>query len=453
MKKALLGLILVLAVVAAGAASFRTGPVPTVAIEPGLPGIGRRTPVQVTVRAAGRGLSFVRVELLQQGRTTTLARRRHAPRQAWAFWGPRATEERLDLEVGRETVKDLRPGEATIRVVAGRAGTWLLHPDPVVAEKTLPVRLVPPALSVLSSQNYVAQGGAGVVVYRVGDRAVRHGVTVGDLFFPGAPLPERGPGEAFCLYAVPYDMADGRSIRLLAEDDLGNRAEIAFLDRFFPQPPEKDTISVSDAFMEKAVPEILSHTAALRDRGDLLANYLAINGELREQDAERLRKLGASSTPRFLWHRAFLSLPSAKVMSHFADQRTYIYQGKIVDHQVHLGFDLASTRHAPVPAAAGGVVALAEYFGIFGNTVVLDHGYGLMSLYAHLSEIAVHPGDTVTRGEILGHTGDTGLAGGDHLHFTVLVRGVPVSPLEWWDAHWIRDRIASKLGAALGFRP
>jgi murein DD-endopeptidase MepM/ murein hydrolase activator NlpD len=452
-KRALLGLILLLAVGAGSVVTFRTGPAPTVQLEPGLPGIGPRTPVHVTVRVGGRGLTFVRVELVQNGRTTTLAQRRHAPRRSWAFWGPRTTEDRLDLEVGRRTVEDLRPGQATIRVVAGRAGTWLLHPAPVVGERTLPVRLVPPALSVLSTQNYAAQGGAGVVVYRPGDHAVRHGVTVGNQFFPGAPLPESGPGDAFCLYAVPYDVADGRSIRLVAEDELGNRAEVSFLDRFFPQPPEKDTIALSDAFMQKAVPEILSHTAALKDRASLLANYLAINGELREKDAERLRELGASSTARFLWNRAFVSLPNAKVMSHFADQRTYTYQGKVVDHQVHLGFDLASTRHAPVPAAADGVVALAEYFGIYGNTVVLDHGYGLMSLYAHLSEIAVHPGDSVARGQILGHTGDTGLAGGDHLHFTVLVRGVPVSPMEWWDAHWIRDRVASKLGGGFVFQP
>ena len=88
---------------------------------------------------------------------------------------------------------------------------------------------------------------------------------------------------------------------------------------------------------------------------------------------------------------------------------------------------------------------LARYFGIYGNTVIVDHGLGLMSLSAHLSSIDVKQGQSVERGDPVGLSGATGLAGGDHLHFTTLVRGLPVNPIEWWDAHWIRDRITSKL--------
>jgi murein DD-endopeptidase MepM/ murein hydrolase activator NlpD len=83
--------------------------------------------------------------------------------------------------------------------------------------------------------------------------------------------------------------------------------------------------------------------------------------------------------------------------------------------------------------------------------VVIDHGYGLMSLYGHLSSIGVQPGQMVERNQEIGRSGETGLAGGDHLHFTLLLQGLPVHPVEWWDAHWIRDRIVRKLGAALPF--
>jgi murein DD-endopeptidase MepM/ murein hydrolase activator NlpD len=135
-------------------------------------------------------------------------------------------------------------------------------------------------------------------------------------------------------------------------------------------------------------------------------------------------------------------------MSAFADQRTYLYQGREVDRQTHLGFDLAAVARTPVPAPNTGVVRLARYFGIYGNAVVLDHGLGLMTLCAHLSSLEVQQGQTVERGQTLGRTGATGLAGGDHLHFTTLVRGLPVNPIEWWDGKWIRDRITSKLSAA-----
>ena len=93
----------------------------------------------------------------------------------------------------------------------------------------------------------------------------------------------------------------------------------------------------------------------------------------------------------------------------------------------------------------------ARYFGIYGNCVVIDHGYGLLSLYGHLSSISVEEGQAVERYETIGRSGETGLAGGDHLHFTILLHGLPVNPQEWWDAHWIHDRLKLKLGAALPF--
>jgi len=138
-------------------------------------------------------------------------------------------------------------------------------------------------------------------------------------------------------------------------------------------------------------------------------------------------------------------------MSDFATRRTYYYEGKEVDTQFHLGFDLASVRQAEIQASNDGVVVLASYFGIYGNCMVIDHGYGLMSLYGHLSTINVETGQRVERGDVIGRSGATGLAGGDHLHFGILLQGLPIDPREWWDEHWIQDRLALKLGDALPF--
>ena len=398
------------------------------------------------------GLTSLRFELVQEDRTHVIAERDYRPRPVWAFWGERTERDEVRADVGRETVPDLRPGEAMLRVTAGRAPTWLLRPDPVVREMRLPVQLVPPELSVLSTQNYATQGGAGVVVYRVGDTSVRDGVQAGDWFFPGAPLPGSGTtGDRFCLFGVPWDLDDGSGVSLIAEDAVANRAALAFVERFFPKPPARDRIGLSDSFMSRVVPEILRRNPELSDRGDLLENYLQVNGELRRRNAEELVALARGSAPEFLWTEPFLSLPNAKVMSAFADQRTYLYGGRVVDEQTHLGYDLASVARAPVPAANRGVVVMARYFGIYGNTVVVDHGHGLMSLYSHLSSFLVVEGQQVERGAVLGTTGATGLAGGDHLHFTTLVGGLPVNPTQWWDASWIRDRVARKLGPALPF--
>jgi hypothetical protein len=322
----------------------------------------------------------------------------------------------------------------------------------VVATKRLPVRLRPPGIQVLSSSIYVAQGGSEAVVYRIDGTSVKDGVRAGDWWFPGHPLPGAEQGERFALFAVPYDMTDDAQVRLMAADDVGNVAELAIVERFFPRPLTAETIEVSDAFLGKVVPAIMSMTDEVKDTGDLLKNYLAINGDLRKRNAATLLELAARSTPAFLWSEPFLQMPNTKVMSAFADRRTYMYQGREVDRQDHLGFDLASTRHAPVPAANSGTVLLARYFGIYGNTVVIDHGFGLQSLYGHCSDIAVKEGQQVARGEPVGRSGETGLAGGDHLHFTMLLDGLPVTPVEWWDAHWIRDRLEKKLGDALPFK-
>jgi murein DD-endopeptidase MepM/ murein hydrolase activator NlpD len=91
------------------------------------------------------------------------------------------------------------------------------------------------------------------------------------------------------------------------------------------------------------------------------------------------------------------------------------------------------------------VVMLAEFFGIYGNTIVIDHGYGLLSLYGHLAGFSVKPGDAVKRGQVIAQSDSTGLAGGDHLHFSVILQGEQVDAREWWDPHWIEDRIQSKL--------
>jgi murein DD-endopeptidase MepM/ murein hydrolase activator NlpD len=450
--RVLLLLVAALALAWGALATFRVGGEPSIELAAALPGIGPRTAVEVAVAEPRRGLARVTVELVQGDRVETLAEERFAPRPAWAFWGAMKARVELRTEVGSETVAGLAEGEATVRVAAERAGTWLRRPPPAVRELTLPVRLRPPSLGVVSSQHYAAQGGSGVVVYRVGEGEAESGVAAGARWFPGYPLPGGGPAERFALYAVPYDLDDPGEVRLVVADALGNRGRAAFLDLFTPRPYATGTIRLDDAYIARVVPEILAHAPEVAAAAGPLDAYLAINGKLREVNGERLVRLAAESRREFLWRRPFLAMKNAQVMSPFAERRSYLYDGRQVDEQFHLGFDLASVARAPIEAANDGVVALAGFFGIYGNAVVVDHGYGLASLYGHLSTIEVAAGDRVERGQVLGRSGATGLAGGDHLHFAILLGGLPVNPLEWWDPHWVRDRIAAKLGPAFDYR-
>ncbi|MEW5853548.1 MAG: M23 family metallopeptidase [Myxococcota bacterium] len=437
---------------AAGAmVTFRETPPPVLEIASNLPGIGQKTEITVKAREPDRGLAHVKVELVQGNTTQLLTEANFTPRKVWDRWGPLTAEHTFTVAVGKSVNPALVQGTAEIRVTAERVGTWLKTPDPEVKTLSLPVQLTPPTITPTSQAIYVNQGGVEAVVYQVGETSVRDGVQVGEWFFPGYPLPGGGPQEHFALFAIPYDMTDASGVKLVAQDALGNRGESAgFVHKFFPRPMGKDTIQLNDKFLEKVVTEVLPQSG-LVDKQGLLDNYLQINGELRKRNNEHLKELATKTRASFLWRQGFQPMENAKVMGNFADRRTYVYNEKQVDTQDHLGFDLASLRLAPVPSANDGEVVLAKYFGIFGNAVVVDHGFGIMSLYAHLSSIDVKEGAAVKRGQTLGKTGATGLAGGDHLHFTMLLHGLPVNPVEWWDSHWIHDRLVLKLGSALPF--
>ena len=194
--------------------------------------------------------------------------------------------------------------------------------------------------------------------------------------------------------------------------------------------------------MEKTIPEF---QGLVPNEGSLLDQYLYINNEIRKQNRAKLVEFSRRTSPVMLWNGPFTRLPNAANRARFADARDYMYQGRKVDFQTHLGLDLASLQHAEVPAGNDGTVVYADFLGIYGNVVVIDHGLGLQSLYAHLSSLSVAEGDSVAKGQIIGHTGTTGLAGGDHLHYGITVAGIPTQPFEWWDETWIRYNITSKL--------
>lgn len=332
-----------------------------------------------------------------------------------------------------------------MRATANRMAGPLRSKAPVVVEKRMQVRLRPPRLELESRQHYVREGGSGVVVFRVGDGAATSGVRAGTVESLSYPLPGGGAGERFALFAIPWELDDTAQVKLFAEDDAGNRVELPFVDLFKKVPPRVDTLELTDAFLEKVVPAIASATAGFDASGSPLDQYLRINGDLRRSVLAQIAALARESEPHVLWQGAFLQMPNTERRAGFAEVRTYLYHGRPVDHQTHLGLDLASTERAPVPAANAGKVVFAGWLSIYGNAVILDHGYGLLSLYGHMSALDTKVGAMVSKGQRLGTSGSTGLAGGDHLHLEVFVQGKSVDPLEWLDEHWIRDNIATKV--------
>jgi len=447
-----LGFLLVLFVLALVllAAKVLDRSAPSIQLRGQVKGIGQSTPVEIEVRDGKHQIKAVAMELTQGGRTFALPLAggpesgRETP--GWKFWARSESHAAYSGRAGRKEIPDLQEGRATLRIVASndswgrffRGGQSELRLD-------LPVRFAPPQVQVLSFPHYVNQGGSELVVFKVSPGTTESGVQVGDFFFPSWPVKESLADTRLCLFAYPYNVEPSTPARIVARDDAGNETISNFTYRVFPKQFRSDKIQLTDDFMSRVVPPIMSQTPELQDQGSLLKNFLLVNGQLRETDARELVAFSQKTAPRFFWRQPFIQLGNSKVEASFADNRTYIYNGEVVDHQTHLGFDLAVTEHTPVVAANDGVVVYAGFFGIYGNTVIIDHGCGLQSLYAHLSSIDVKPGESVQRGQVIARSGQTGLAGGDHLHFTMLLNGIPVNPVEWWDRHWIHDRIDAKL--------
>jgi murein DD-endopeptidase MepM/ murein hydrolase activator NlpD len=139
------------------------------------------------------------------------------------------------------------------------------------------------------------------------------------------------------------------------------------------------------------------------------------------------RVTGEFTTERF-FEGAF-SIPAAAAMNGpFGTRRSY--NGGAVNG-FHSGADFASAPNTPIYAAASGRVVLADTLNIRGNTVVIYHGWGIYTLYAHQNVINVSVGDIVATGQVIGVAGSTGRVTGPHLHWEVWVNGVPVNPLQW----------------------
>lgn len=308
---------------------------------------------------------------------------------------------------------------------------------------TMRMDLRPPRISLKNLPPNVRRGGAGVLRYTIDEDVSRNGVLIGDYFVSGYLQKD---GSYLCFFPFPYQMSAREfkeSIYITATDLAGNvsksRLNVTAIERTF----KNDKIDLSDNFLQ-TVEEKLRHLAPHAKTS--LECYLYINNEVRAADALMLQNLRNDTAAAMLWEGAFLRLPRSAPRAGFADHRFMSYQGKQVGESWHLGFDLASVRNAEVPAANSGRVIFTGEQGIYGNLMVIDHGLGLMSLYSHLSEIGVKPGDVVTKGQIIAKTGTTGLAFGDHLHFGIMVGGKEVTPLEWIDPKWIRDNVMIRVG-------
>jgi murein DD-endopeptidase MepM/ murein hydrolase activator NlpD len=309
-------------------------------------------------------------------------------------------------------------------------------------EHDLMVVTQPPSLGVDSEQHYLYLGMADLATFSVAGGWTEAGVRVGDQTFRAWPMPGGKPG-LFSMYAFAWNMPADTVPVVYAGNGTGNDVTSPLVVIFPKKEQPKYTthdLQVSDGFMQKVVNELDPNGS-----GDMVSRFVKINSQMRRENNKTLSDLQHKTADKFLWSKPFIRQPHSQAEANFADLRNYIYHGQKIDQQVHLGYDLAVTQHVGVQASNDGKVVYAAPLGIYGNCIVVDHGYGLQTIYGHLSRIDVHEGDMVKQGQVMGLSGMTGMAGGDHIHFAMQLDGVQIDPKEWWDPHWIKDHIARQV--------
>ncbi len=451
--------IVVIAIGSGAAAWFMAGREAGPVIDIKSPGafIGQKSSLELFVDAPAGKLTRLTAALTQGGKAMHVFSLDDATGTSGDV--KQASSDRLWIirPLGKASQPELVAGPATLTITAARPVLFGWREAETTVTKDITVRLEPPRVGVVSTHHFLNLGGSEFVVLRATPPDVSAGVTVAGVSFPAFPGASVGlsdPALKVAFFALPFDQDANTPVTAFARDEAGNEAKANVERQAFPKVFQRSRIPIDTNFLSRVVPAIASNTPALGVKtDDLLAAFLTINRDLRQQNNATIAALAAKTAPEMLWKEAFAQLGNTQVESRFADHRTYIFEGKEVDQQTHLGFDLASTQQAAVTASNKGVVVHAAYLGIYGNCVIVDHGLGVQSLYAHLSTIDVKEGDTVEKGQTLGRSGTTGLAGGDHLHFTMLVGGVQVNPVEFWDGHWMEDRVFRKIREAGGSAP
>jgi murein DD-endopeptidase MepM/ murein hydrolase activator NlpD len=433
-------LILIVVTAVIGAVLFFEGENPLIVLKDNPDFVGSSFEISFTVTDLKSGLRSVKALVKQDKKEKELYAGTYSRSGYTGKIGPAEEKRAILFEPPKSGFTD---GPAEIVIEAHDYSLrGFLTGNVTILKKSITIDTQPPKIDLLHNERSIKPGGSGIVIYRLSEEAVSNGVQINTYFFPGFQVGEDKKDIYIAYFCLPYDTSTINVAQIVAKDRAGNRAVVSFNITLLKTVQKSDQISIDDGFLNAKLPEFQQHYPEMT--GDSKDKYLYVNNIVRKDNDKKILALCQPPSPERLWQGRFLRMPGSP-RAGYADHRTYVYKGEPFDKQVHLGVDIAQTERTEVKAANKGKVIFAEYLGIYGNTIILDHGQGIFSLYSHLSEFNTTLGEVATGGHVIARTGHTGMAGGDHLHFAILVHGIFVTPIEWWDPHWIEVTIDGPL--------
>ena len=321
-------------------------------------------------------------------------------------------------------------------------------------EMTLVIDQRRPVLAVIGSSYKIQKGGSAIVIFKASDphmESLKIKTNFGKTFMA---QPFYKPGYYASLLAWPVQAASF-SATVIARDKAGNEATGTVPVRLKDHAYKVSNIELSDAFLDGKIAELANVYQQTIGVDDRLEQFRIINEKVRADNEKIIHQITSRvSTAMVSDFRPapFYPLVNGQKVADFGDHRIYSYKGQEnVSQAYHMGLDLASVHMGAIKSSNGGNVIFAKSNGIYGNLPIIDHGFGLYTLYGHCSELHVREKDRVMNEQEIAKTGMSGYAMGDHLHFGILVQGIEVRPEEWMDRKWIADNITNVIDSAKMF--
>ena len=346
-----------------------------------------------------------------------------------------------------------KPQEGSLKIEVYDTSKWnFFKGNQTIVNSKIIIDKKSPTANVITNSYLLRQGGSGIIVVEVNDENIKdyyisfNDEEVFELF------PFYKKNYYISIITWPIDIKEFKRVNLVAVDLAGNKTEtkVPFYIKSFKE--KIDNIKISDDFVNNVSKHVLKNSD-MDVPSSVVESFVKTNKELREKNVNTIREvvkknlLNGMNTSFDI--KPFVRLPNAATFAQYGERRHYFYGENKIDEAWHLGMDWASVKRADVHISNPGKVIFKDYLGIYGDTVIIDHGLGLGSLYAHTSSINVELNDEVKAGQHIANTGSTGAVFGDHLHFGILVQGIEVNPNEWLDYGWMKTNVTKTINDAV----
>lgn len=308
-----------------------------------------------------------------------------------------------------------------------------------------------PKVDVLSNSYMLKQGGSGILIVKIDDENIKDFYVNFNDEETFELFPFYKKNYYISIITWPIDIKEFKGVNVIALDKAGNKTvtKVPYYIQSFK--PKIDNLKISDEFVYNVSQNVLELSGMeVPDRPQDI--FVKANKDLRAENLQTMREITRknminNNVPFEV--KTFTRLKNAATFAMFGERRHYFYNDEKIDEAWHLGMDWASVKRADISVSNPGLVIYKDYLGIYGESLIVDHGYGLASLYAHTSSQSVEVGDFVQKGQNIANTGATGAVFGDHLHFGILVQGIEANPNEWLDANWMKLNLTNTINSAI----